>query len=64
MQKLHSNWMKIKTFTILEICTFRSLSVKFISETVKDRGNPSTFCRSSQYNSFNNNKITSKLEEK
>ena len=45
LQKLHSNWMKNKTFKILEICTFRSLSVKFISETVKDRGNPSTHCR-------------------
>ena len=36
---------KSKTFKILEIWTFRSLSVKFISETVKDRGNPSTYCR-------------------
>jgi hypothetical protein len=45
LQKLHSNWMKSKTFKILEIWTFRSLSVKFISETVKDRGNPSTYCR-------------------
>jgi hypothetical protein len=36
---------KCKTFKILEICTFRSLSVKFISETVKDRGSPWTYCR-------------------
>jgi hypothetical protein len=36
---------KSKTFNILEIWTFRSLSVKFISETVKDRGNPSIYCR-------------------
>ena len=40
LQKLHSNWMKNKTFKILEICTFLSLSVKFISQTV----NPSTNC--------------------
>ena len=45
LQKLHSNWMENKTFKILEICTFRSLSVKFISETIKDRGNPLTYCR-------------------
>jgi hypothetical protein len=36
---------KSKTFKILEIWTFWSFSVKFISETVKDRGNPSTYCR-------------------
>ena len=54
--------MKNKTFKILEICTFRSLSVKFISETVKIEEIRWHTTESSQYNSFNN-KITSKLEE-
>ena len=36
---------KSKTFKMLEIWSFRSLSFKFISETVKDRGNPWTHCR-------------------
>jgi hypothetical protein len=45
LQILHSNWMNNKIFKIFEICTFRSLSDKFISETVKDGGNPSTYCR-------------------
>jgi hypothetical protein len=56
--------MKNKTFKILEICTFRSLLVKFISETVKDIEEIRRHTAdSSQYNSFNN-KIMSKLEEK
>ena len=50
------NWMKNKNFQILEIGSFRSFSVKFILETVNDRGNPST------YNPFNKN--TPKLDEK
>jgi len=37
--------MKNKTFKSLEIGAFRTLLVKFISETVKDRGNPSTYYR-------------------
>ena len=64
LQKLHSNWMKNKTFKILEICTFRSLLVKFISETVNDIEEIRRHtAESPQYNSFNN-KIMSKLEEK
>jgi len=38
--------MKNKNFQILEIGTFRQpLSFKFVSETVKDRGNQSTYYR-------------------
>jgi len=37
--------MKNKTFKILEIGTFQTFSFKFISETVKDRGNPSAYYR-------------------
>jgi hypothetical protein len=44
---------KSKSFKILEIWTFRSLSVKFISETVKDTGNPSTYCRKLSIQFFN-----------
>ena len=47
--------LKNKAFKILEICTFRSLSVKFISEIRRHTA------ENSQYNSF---KIRSKLEEK
>ena len=43
-QYIQIGWTS-KTFKILEILTFPSLSVKFISETVKDRWNPSTYCR-------------------
>jgi hypothetical protein len=35
--------MRNKNFQILEIGYFGPLSVKFISEIVKDRGNPSTY---------------------
>ena len=35
--------MRNKNFQILEIGYFGLLSVKFISEIVKDRGNPSTY---------------------
>jgi hypothetical protein len=35
--------MKNKNFQILEIGTFRPLSIKFVSETVKDRGYQSTY---------------------
>jgi len=37
--------MENKNFQILEIGTFQPLSVKFISETVKDGGKLSTYYR-------------------
>jgi hypothetical protein len=50
----------------LEIGTFLPLSVKFISETKYNSGNPSILytTKSTQHNPFNNNKNTSKLDEK
>jgi hypothetical protein len=48
--------MENKNFQILDIATFQLLSVKFISETIKDRGNLPTYYRKSQHNPFNNNK--------
>jgi len=56
--------MANKNFQILEIDTFQPHSVKFISKTVKDRGNPSTYHETSQQSPFNNKKSTSKLDEK
>ena len=37
--------MQLLNFQTYEIGTVRPLSVKFSSETVKDRGNPPTYCR-------------------
>ena len=48
--------MKNKTFQILEIDTFRPVSVMVISETVNNRRNLSTFYRNFQHNPLNNNK--------
>jgi hypothetical protein len=48
--------MENQNFQILDIATFQLLSVKFISETIKDRGNLPTYYRKSQHNPFNNNK--------
>jgi len=54
--------MKNNRFQILEIGTF--CSVKFIAETVKDSGNPSTSIEISRHNPFNNKKMTSELDKK
>ena len=54
--------MKNKNFQIMEIGTFRSLSTKFFSETVKDTGNLSTYYRklSTQFTKKKHIKISMK----
>jgi hypothetical protein len=42
-KKMHQNQIKNKNFQILEICISWPHSVKFFSETVKERGNPLTY---------------------
>jgi hypothetical protein len=52
--------MKNEKVPILEYSFCWQFSVEFISEIIRDRGNPST---SSQLNKFEKKKILSKLEE-
>jgi hypothetical protein len=52
--------MKNKNFQILEIATFQLLSAKFISETIKDRGNLPTYYRKLSTQSIQQQQNTSK----
>jgi hypothetical protein len=58
-QKLHQNWMKNKNFQILEIGTFRPLSIEFVSKTAEDRfrKNPSTYYQKLSTQSIQQQKI-------
>ena len=58
--KLNEN----KNFQILEIGTFRPLSVNLISETVEDRGHPPKYYQMLPTQSIQQQKNRSKLDEK
>jgi hypothetical protein len=45
LQKIAKNWMKNKNGKISVFVFCWPLSIEFISETNRDRGNPSTYCQ-------------------
>ena len=64
LQKTALNLDEKEKLKILETDTFRPLSIKFILERVKDRGNSSTHYRKPPTQSIQQQKHTSKLDKK